>query len=82
MNSIKTIEFTLPECWASALLYDDYSGLSNSEARDVDGFEAWAKTQGVTGPCMGCTSKPEFRHIHDWSDVIGAADCLTYTFPA
>lgn len=74
---MKTIDFTLPEYWASALINGDFSGLQDGEAADV---RYWLDTEpDIGGDALSCTEEAEFVRYHDAGDL--ACMCLTFTFP-
>ena len=50
---IKTITYTLPSYWASALINNDFSGLSQS---DNDDCLLWLVTNN-TGNCLACDNQ-------------------------
>jgi hypothetical protein len=74
-------DFVLPADWASALINNDYSGLTNTERYDLEhtlmllGLEA--------ARCVTATSHTFFTYKHDaaWAGI-GGAECLTYSFVA
>lgn len=74
---MKTIDFTLPAHWASALVNGDFTGLSNADAKAVS---YWLDTEpDIAGDCLSVTDEPEFRKFYDADGL--ACDCLTFTFP-
>ena len=73
---MKTTTCTLPAHWASALINDDATGLSDDEH---DRLNEWLKDYRP-GACLDCTTEPEFRHSHDADGYELAGDCLTFTF--
>ena len=73
---IKTVEYTLPDFWASPLLYADESGLSDE---DVDALGKWCiEHPGLV--CTGVADDAEFKHRHDASPYVLACECSTFTF--
>lgn len=76
---MKTIEYTLPAFWASALINGDYTGLSDEDEAEL---EAWLESESdaINGDCLNVSDEPEFRPYNDAGTL--ACDCLTYTFIA
>jgi hypothetical protein len=70
---MKTETVTLPAYWASALINNDSSGLSNSEFQLLD---RWLTRNPEYGTCLSC-SDDSFIHRYDGR----LADCLEYVFP-
>ena len=69
--------FTLPDFWASALINDDATGLSDSEHEQLNDWLLDYKP----GYCVGVSDEPEFKQQHDATSAgVLACDCLTYTF--
>ena len=73
---MKTTTYTLPAHWASALINDDATGLSDDEH---DSLNDWLSAYRP-GSCIDCTNEPEFCWTHDADGYELAGDCLTYTF--
>lgn len=71
---MQTIEYSLPEFWASYLINGDSSGLSDSELEEIDAF---LKNKNL-GFCLSCSDYPEFRMSNDANNLGG--DCLDYIF--
>lgn len=71
-----TIEYTLPEFWASYLVNGDASGLSDNEQEEIDAF---LKNENV-GFCLTCSEEPFFAWRHDGGPL--GATCLEYVFEA
>lgn len=74
MKKIELTEYTLPVYWASYLVNDDYSGITQSE---VDAIEAWRARECV-GHCVGVSDDHYFAHINDANNLGG--DVAVYTF--
>ncbi len=76
-----TVEFTLPEFWAPALINGDTSGLEAEEIKQIDAFmaaNADAQTFNVT---CDAEEEPSFHHNHDASFYgVLACSCRTYQF--
>jgi hypothetical protein len=67
--------YILPSCYASALINNDFSGLSDEDEKELD---EWFK-QVKPGLCVGCSSESYFTHGHDMNRNQGA-DVLEYYF--
>lgn len=81
---MKTISYTLPAYWASALVNGDTSGLSDTEKNNI---AAWRETvaQDISGDCLTCSDEPAFiTRFHDAIEMYEGliTECLIYTFPA
>jgi len=76
MKNTETVEYLLPEFWASPLISGDYSGLSDEDDKALD---AWLAANDP-GYCIGCSEESEFAWKHDASKYVLACDCLTFTF--
>lgn len=66
---MKTETYTLPACWASALINNDYSGLDEAEIYELE-YETRA-----LGSCLDCSEEVE---ITRYKGLI--TECLQYTF--
>lgn len=75
---MKTEKFLLPAFWACPLVNGDFSGLEESEEKQI---EAWLSQQNL-GFCLTVSESPEFTRWHDASDFVLACDCLEFTFEA
>jgi len=76
---MKTVDYDLPASWATALFYDDTSGMEYPEER---AFHRWCMRNTMAAP-LAASDEPFFSHWHDAREVLPvAAECLTYTFPA
>ena len=71
---MKTTIYTLPAYWASALINGDFSGLEDSEEKEINDFIAGENL----GSCLDCTTDPEFKRTNDAGTLAG--DCLDFTF--
>ena len=76
---MKTIKLTLPEFWACAFFYGDYSGFDKWEMEGFDLWLKWAKDEGY-GHCINAGTERSFIQYHDASAYVLACDCLEYTF--
>jgi hypothetical protein len=73
---IETGTVLLPAYWASALINDDYSGLSDEEEDAIERFLIEYKEWYVAD----CSEESEFVIFHDARKYgVLAGDCLTYT---
>jgi hypothetical protein len=73
---MKTIKYTAPSAWASYLVNDDSSGISDE---DVSQCDAWLKSLGHGSP-VGCEDAGFMWH-HDANAFCPlGADCQTYAF--
>lgn len=71
-----TENYTLPACWASALINDDYSGLEES---DITALEAW-RAANDKPDIVSCSEEAYFSRYHDALPQLGlACTCLNYT---
>jgi hypothetical protein len=68
--------YMLPEFWASAILNDDLSGMSDE---DVEQFNAWMK-KFKPGYCVAVLEDPEFLRYHDARGYVLACNCIEFTF--
>ena len=66
--------YTLPAHWASALVNDDRSGLTDDDERELD---SWLDIV-CPGYCVGVNEEPEFCAFHD-ADTLPDT-CLEFTF--
>lgn len=64
---------TLPAYWASALINNDMSGLSNTEYQLLD---RWLTANPEYGDCLSCSDE-SFTQRYDGL----LTDCLEYVFP-
>ena len=71
---METIEYTLPEFWASYLINGDASGMEDNEQEEIDAF---LKSENL-GFCLSCSEYPEFNIRNDANNMGG--DCLEYIF--
>lgn len=71
---METIEYTLPEYWASYLINGDFSGLEDKEQEEIDAF---LKNENL-GHCMTCSEESEFKWKNDANSLGG--NCLVYIF--
>lgn len=70
-------DYVLPAEWASALINNDYSGLTDHE---VYMLEDTLQMLGLEAArCLTTTSHTFFTYKHD-ALGIGGAECLTYSF--
>ena len=74
---MKTIDYMLPAHWASALVNNDFSGVDDTEAEQIN---AWL-IEEKPGACLTCSGEASFAWHHD-AEYIGvlAGNCLLYTF--
>jgi len=73
---MKTIKFTLPDFWASALINDDASGLDDDEHDQLNEWLLNVKP----GHCLSVSDEYKFTKYHDARDYVLACDCLEYIF--
>ena len=74
--AIKTTDYTLPDFWASALINDDATGLTDEEHEQLNDWLLQAKP----GVCINVSDEPEFVQGHDARGYVLACNCLTITF--
>lgn len=76
--------YTLPEHWASALLYGDDSGLEIEDARQLQAWEDSVTEDGnPTLVCVSvdCDEGGDFRRYHDATSVgVLACNVARFTF--
>lgn len=73
---MQTLTYRLPSHWASALINDDATGLTDEEHNELN---EWLQAYRP-GYCIDCTEEPEFCYSHDADGYALAGDCLTFTF--
>ena len=66
--------YTLPAHWASALVNDDRTGLTDEDEHELDSWIAAANP----GWCVGVNEEPEFCAFHD-ADTLPCT-CLEFSF--
>ena len=75
--SIKTVEYTLPNYWASALINGDDSGLDDDENATL---AAWLNNH----PNLSCIDVADDSSFTAWHDAraynVKACDAATFTF--
>ena len=77
MPKIKTIELTLPNHYATPLIYGDTSGLEEEEEENFTQF--WAnELHGLN--CVDVKDDSCFVHYHDASPYCLPTDCSTFVF--
>lgn len=69
--------YTLPTYWASALINDDWSGLTSEDCEDI---QYWLELH-KPGNCVGVEDDAAFTAYHD-AKIVGVlpAECCTFTF--
>ena len=75
---MKTVTYTLPAFWASALINGDFSGLEDDDERLLN---EWFEYHPELGGCLDCTDETEFRWHHDATPEVLSCECLVFTFP-
>jgi hypothetical protein len=82
MTELQTTVYTLPAHWASVLINNDYTGVSDEDEQEIDNF-----IDGEFGESLFCTvcitneDEPSFCKYHDAQPYgVLACDCLDYTF--
>lgn len=74
-------EYLLPDCFASALVNGDYSGLSDE---DETALNVWLERYSAAYNGFACVgtkgSESEFSAYHDMHNEVGAANCCTFLF--
>lgn len=74
-------DFVLPADWASAIINNDYSGLTDDERYAVEdtldmlGLKSARSYRGVT-----ISSNIIITYRHDAVGICGVVECLTYSF--
>jgi hypothetical protein len=80
-TKIKTIQYTLPAYWASALINGDESGLEQEEQDTLGAFIEYMLQEHGACHCVDCTEEPVFSKYHEARPFgVLACDCLDYTF--
>lgn len=76
---METIEYTLPEFWASYLIYGDASGLEDNEQEKLlqNTIDNFLKKENL-GFCLSCSEEAEFCWKNDANNIGG--NCLIFTF--
>lgn len=75
-QQIKTVEFLLPEYWATALMYGDTSGLEDDELTQL---EHWI-TENPNLSCVDIADDAGFYRFHDADHYVLPTNCCTFTF--
>lgn len=73
-----TETYTLPEYWACALINNDFSGLDESDAQEIENFIKDNQIDGCSFYCLGCSDEPYFKWSNDATNLGG--NVLEYTF--
>lgn len=74
---MNTLTCILPDFWASALINNDRSSLSDADEAQLD---AWLSREQL-GPCLSCSDESFFSRRHDaWLEMPKFCGCLEYTF--
>ena len=71
---MKTQTYKLPAYWASALINADYSGMEDSEEKELNEWLEYTKP----GYCIDCSEESFFSWRNDANGLGG--DCLEFTF--
>lgn len=71
----KTVYLDAPSCWASGLINNDWSGISDEEHAQA---EKWLEFNGLPPP-VSCDDAG-FMANHDARMFADAADCQRYAF--
>lgn len=72
---MKTLDYTLPECFASYLVNGDLSGLNNTDIEIINDF---LENENL-GACINVSEDSFFAWRHD-CPKIGGATCAVFTF--
>ena len=76
---IETVQFTLPEFWASYLVNRDSSGLTQFEVNEIDAcLYRLAQKSGGSLLCVSCDEEPAFSIGSDWNKVAGMNHRFTF----
>lgn len=76
MENLKQEKYLLPCFWASALVNEDVSGMSNE---DETHYVAWLE-ENKPGYCVDVSNEVDFCTNHDASGQVLACDCSIFTF--
>lgn len=75
---MQTTTYVLPAHWAPALINDDWSGLEDDDAADLQIF----LDSEDLGHAIDVSHEPFFAKYHDAEPYhVLACDCLEFTFP-
>lgn len=77
-RKIETLEYTLPACWACALINDDRSGLEDQDEAELDRFLKSEQTEGRRFACIAIRGEQYFAHSNDAGTLAG--DVLDFVF--
>lgn len=76
----KTVEYLLPAHWASALVNNDFSGLTDEDIKQLHTAMKHLGLGQTFGAAISCNDEPSFRKCHNALGVLPCG-CLLYTFP-
>lgn len=78
---MKTLEYTLPTFWASALIYDDFSGFDEADQAAFDAFVADIVKEYGSCHCADIADDENFTRYHDAKNYgVMACEAATFTF--
>ena len=75
---MKIKKFTLPAYWASALVNADYSGLKDSEVKEINEWVRKTREPGHNLYCLGTDGNEWFKQRNDANDTAGSV--LRFSF--
>lgn len=75
---ITTETYTLPAYWASALINNDFSGLSQDEIKEIEKFEKKNKEPYHRFNCICVSEEEYFKWCNDANNIGGSV--LDFTF--
>lgn len=79
--ALETLELTLPECWAAALINGDESGMDGGEVLAMNkALDEWHEVEGILRSPLSVSEEPFFARGHDARLHVLPATCLIYTF--
>ena len=76
---IETVDFTLPDFWASYLVNRDSSGLTKFEVNEINAcLHRLAQQVGGSLLCVSCDDEPTFSIGSDWNGISGMNHRFTF----
>lgn len=73
-TKMQLTDYILPAHWASALINNDHSGMSDDD--EIELITWYEKVK--PGYCIECSEESEFRHTNDAGTL--SCDTLVFTF--
>jgi hypothetical protein len=76
---MKTVSYTLPEHWASALINGDDTGLDDRETKALDFFVEYMVEKHGACRCLDVSGESDFKKYHDAREY-GVLACTVSEF--